>query len=77
MDEKEPTQRTEQGHEIPVPRRSAWDRLLHKAAHPGPAEDTEDPDPFSLIVEDSEPVPVAEETEERKRAIEKDFWTKK
>jgi hypothetical protein len=35
-DEKEPTQRTEQGHEIPVPKRSAWDRLLGKVAKPKP-----------------------------------------
>ncbi|MEX2256915.1 MAG: hypothetical protein WEC34_15885 [Acidimicrobiia bacterium] len=33
-DEKEPTQTTEQGHEIPVPKRSAWDRLLGKVANP-------------------------------------------
>lgn len=35
-DDKEPTQRTEQGHEIPVPKRKAWDRLLRKAAQPKP-----------------------------------------
>ena len=35
MDKKpERTQRTEQGHEIPVPKRSAWDRLLSKVAKP-------------------------------------------
>lgn len=45
MDEKEPTQRTEQGHEIPVPRRSAWDRLLRKAAQPKPPADDEDAEP--------------------------------
>jgi hypothetical protein len=33
MDEKDPTQTTEQGHEIPVPKRSAWDRLFRKAPH--------------------------------------------
>lgn len=32
----EPTQRTEKGHEIPVPKRSAWDRLLRKVANPKP-----------------------------------------
>jgi hypothetical protein len=37
MDEKEPKQQTEQGHEIPVPKRSAWDRLLRKVAQPKPA----------------------------------------
>ena len=36
MDEKEPTQRTEKGYEIPVPKRSTWDRLLGKAAKPKP-----------------------------------------
>jgi hypothetical protein len=36
MSEKEPTQRTEQGHEIPVPKRKAWDRLLRKVATPKP-----------------------------------------
>jgi hypothetical protein len=35
-EDKEPTQRTEQGHEIPVPKRSAWDRLLRKVAKPKP-----------------------------------------
>jgi hypothetical protein len=39
MSEKEPTQRTEQGHEIPVPKRSAWDRLLRKVAQPKPPTD--------------------------------------
>jgi hypothetical protein len=32
MTEKEPTQRT--GHEIPVPKRTRWDRVLRKAAQP-------------------------------------------
>lgn len=34
MDEKEPTQRTEQGHEIPVPKRGDVDRVLERAAQP-------------------------------------------
>jgi hypothetical protein len=43
MDEKEPTQRTNKGYEIPVPKRSAWDRLLHKAAQPvTPPDEDED-----------------------------------
>ena len=42
MDEKEPTQTTDKGYEIPVPKRSAWDRLLRKAAHPEPVTDVED-----------------------------------
>ncbi|MEX0665650.1 MAG: hypothetical protein WD598_12910 [Acidimicrobiia bacterium] len=33
---QEPTQHTEQGHEIPVPKRGAWDRLLRKVATPKP-----------------------------------------
>ena len=33
-DEKEPTQRTEQGYEIPVLKRKASDRLLRKIARP-------------------------------------------
>jgi hypothetical protein len=39
-DEKEPTQPTQPAEgepvEIPVPRRSAWDRLLRKVAKPKP-----------------------------------------
>jgi hypothetical protein len=34
MDAKEePTQTTDKGSEIPVPKRSAWDKLLRRAAH--------------------------------------------
>lgn len=46
---KEPTQRTEKGHEIPVPKRSAWDRLLRKVSHPKPdnGKDREPPKPRS------------------------------
>ncbi|MEX2269209.1 MAG: hypothetical protein WEA75_11035 [Acidimicrobiia bacterium] len=36
VEKDEPTQQTEQGHEIPVPKRSAWDRLLRKVATPKP-----------------------------------------
>ena len=32
MTEKEPTQRTPQGAEIPIPKRSAFDRILNKIA---------------------------------------------
>ena len=47
-DEKEPTQRTGQGHEIPVPKRKAWDRLLRKAATPKPDKPKPDkPKPVS------------------------------
>lgn len=42
MDEKEePTQQTEKDLEIPIPKRSAWDRLLKKVAQPKPADDEE------------------------------------
>lgn len=38
---KEPTQRTEKGLEIPVPKRADWDAMLGKVikpAHDGPRE---------------------------------------
>jgi hypothetical protein len=44
MSEKdEPKQTTERGHEIPVPKRSAWDRLLRKVAQPKPANGEKKP----------------------------------
>jgi hypothetical protein len=36
MDEKEPTQRTETGYEIPVPKRGEVDALFERAAKPLP-----------------------------------------
>jgi hypothetical protein len=38
MDEKEPTQRTEQGHEIPVPTREQVERDFAKIAQPVPSK---------------------------------------
>jgi hypothetical protein len=37
VDDDEPTQETEQGYEIPVPKRSQWDRLLGRVARGGGA----------------------------------------
>jgi hypothetical protein len=42
MPDKEPTQRTTRGAEIPVPKRSAWDKVFRRAARP---EDDKGPPP--------------------------------
>ena len=74
--EQEPTQwtRPQEGEpvEIPVPKRSTWDRLLHKVAHPETEDDAEDTDPG---------VPVVRIEDEgaksgKRRAIEDGFWGK-
>lgn len=41
MSKKEPTQRTGQRHEVLVPKRNAWDRMLGKAAKPRRHSDDE------------------------------------
>lgn len=35
--EEEPTQQTPTGHEIPIPKRSTWDKLLDRVARGGAA----------------------------------------
>ena len=39
MADKEPTQRTDKGLEIPVPTRKAWDDTLSKIVKPANAQD--------------------------------------
>ena len=44
MVEKEPTQRTEKGLEIPVPTRKDWDDTLSKIVKPARENDSESPE---------------------------------
>ncbi len=44
MVDEEPTQRTQRGAEIPVPKRSAWDKVFKRAARPTDASEEALPD---------------------------------